>query len=150
MVYMKKIIITLAGILLTGQCFSQNEADIIGLWVPKKGDSHIRIEKIGNKYFGKVVWLEKPNDPDTGKPETDDKNPDEALRNQPVLGLRVLKDFVYEGKGVFKSGTAYDPNNGKTYCGKITIIDTDHIDMRGSICGFSILGRTETWTRVKK
>ncbi len=123
---------------------------ILGTWVPKKGDSHVKIEKIGNKYYGKVIWLKNPNEKDNSGPDLDDKNPDETMRIQPILGLRVLKDFSFEEKGVFKGGKAYDPNNGKTYCGKITIIDADNIDMRGSICGFSILGRTETWTRYKE
>lgn len=149
---MKLIFALISFILVFSTTNSQNldnPSAILGLWIPKKGDSHIKIEKIGSKYYGKVVWLKEPNDKDTGLPETDDKNPDPSLRNQPILGLRVLKDFTYEGKGVFKGGTAYDPNNGKTYCGKITLTDFDHLDMRGSICGFSILGRTETWNRVK-
>jgi uncharacterized protein (DUF2147 family) len=123
---------------------------ILGTWIPKKGDSRVKIEKIGNKYYGKVIWLENPNEKDGTGPDLDDKNPDETMRKEPILGSRVLKDFSFEGDGVFKGGKAYDPNNGKTYCGKITIIDADHIDMRGSICGFSILGRTETWTRYKE
>lgn len=146
---MKSLLFTI--ILSVPFLFAQtNEADkILGTWLVKDGKSHIKIEKIGTKYFGKVVWLKEPNDPETGKPETDDKNPDESLQNTPILGLRIMKDFVYEGKGVFKSGNVYDPNKGKTYCGKITLIDNNTLDLRGSICGFSILGRTETWTRVK-
>jgi uncharacterized protein (DUF2147 family) len=122
---------------------------LLGVWIPKDGKSHVKIEKIGTKYYGKVVWLKEPNDPKTGLPETDDKNPDPKLRNQPIMGLRFMKDFVYAGNGVFKEGRVYDPNDGKTYCGKITIISADEIDLRGSICGFSILGRTETWKRHK-
>lgn len=122
---------------------------ILGTWIPKKGDSHVKIEKIGSKYFGKVVWLENPNEKDGSGPDLDNKNPDPALRSVPIMGLRVLKGFSYEGKKKFKGGTAYDPNNGKTYCGKITILDEDHIDMRGHLCGFGILGRTETWIRYK-
>ena len=122
---------------------------LLGTWVPKKGDSHVKIEKIGSKYFGKVIWLENPNEKDNSGPDIDDKNPDDAMKNQPILGLRVLKDFAYEDEGVFKGGKAYDPNNGKTYCGKITILDIDHIDMRGNICGLGFLGRTETWVRYK-
>jgi uncharacterized protein (DUF2147 family) len=137
--------------LLSGSlAFSQTDADrIVGLWLPADKKSHIRIEKIGNKYFGKVVWLKEPNDEKTGKPEVDEHNPDPNMRTQPIMGLRIMKDFTYEGNGVFKGGNVYDPEKGKTYCGKITIIDNDHLDMRGSICGFSLLGRTETWERYK-
>ncbi len=145
---MKRIIITLLFI-ATAPLFAQtfNADMILGTWIPKKGDSHVKIEKIGTKYFGKVVWLKNPNEKDNSGPDLDDKNPDKAMRTVPILGLRVLKNFVYEGDGIFKEGNAYDPNNGKTYCGKITIIDANNIDMRGSICGLGFLGRTETWTR---
>ncbi len=125
------------------------EADrIIGTWVPSHGKARVKIEKIGTKFFGKTVWLKDPND-DKGNPKTDINNPDPALRNQPRLGLRIMKDFVYEGEGVWSGGTVYDPEKGKTYCGKIKWIDADHLDLRGSICGFSVLGRTDTWTRFK-
>jgi uncharacterized protein (DUF2147 family) len=126
-----------------------SEADrIVGTWVPSHGKARVKIEKIGSKYFGKSVWLKEPNDAN-GNPKTDINNPDPALRNQPRLGLRIMKDFVYEGEGVWSGGTVYDPEKGKTYCGKIKWIDADHLDLRGSICGFNLLGRTDTWTRFK-
>src|SRR5687767_4348131 len=147
-----KWLIPLAFCFISNFMYSQtfNPDMLLGVWVPKKGDSHVKIEKIGSKYFGKVIWLQNPNEKDGTGPDLDDKNPDKTMRTVPIMGLRVLKDFSYEGEGVFKGGSAYDPNNGKTYCGKITIIDADHIDMRGSICGLSFLGRTETWVRFKE
>lgn len=151
---MKQFILLLT--LITGLSLSNisnaqtSDADrIIGVWTPSHGKARVKIEKIGNKYFGKTVWLKEPNDPETGKPKTDKMNPDESLRNQPRLGLRIMKDFTYEGEGIWKGGTVYDPEKGKTYCGKITFVDADHLDLRGSICGFSLLGRTDTWTRYK-
>lgn len=126
-----------------------NEADrVLGTWVPSHGKARIKIEKIGSKFFGKSVWLKEPND-DQGNPKTDVNNPDPTLRNQPRLGLRIMKDFVYEGDGIWSGGTVYDPEKGKTYCGKIKWIDADHLDLRGSICGFTLLGRTDTWSRFK-
>lgn len=147
-----KILITILSIFICTYTYSQTITPemLLGVWIPKKGDSHVKIEKIGSKYYGKVIWLQNPNEKEGTGPDLDDKNPDKTMRTVPILGLRVLKDFSYEGEGVFKGGNAYDPNNGKTYCGKITIIDTDHIDMRGSICGLSFLGRTETWVRYKE
>jgi uncharacterized protein (DUF2147 family) len=135
-----------------GQLIAQNaEADrIVGVWVPSHGKARVKIEKIGNKYFGKTIWLKTPNDPATGKPSTDKMNPDESLRSQPRLGLRIMKDFVYEGKGIWEDGSVYDPEKGKTYCGKITFVDNDHIELRGHICFMPFLGRTDTWTRFKE
>ena len=121
---------------------------LLGVWMVEDGSARVKIEKIGNKYFGKTIWMKDPND-ENGKPKVDINNPDPNLRNQPRIGLRIMKDFAYEGNGVFKDGNIYDPKKGKTYCGKITMKDEDHLDLRGSICGFGMLGRTSTWTRYK-
>lgn len=126
------------------------EADkLLGTWTVEDGSARVKIEKIGTKYFGKTIWMKEPND-EQGKPKVDANNPDPSLRNQPRIGLRIMKDFEYEGKGIFKNGNIYDPKKGKTYCGKITMKDDDHLDMRGSICGFGMLGRTTSWTRYKE
>lgn len=127
--------------LLVRNSFSQgiNNPDLLlGVRITKEGKSHIKIEKIGTKYYGKVVWMKEPYNPKTKLPETDDKNPDSYMGNQPIMGLRFMKDFAYIRNGVFKGGKIYNPNDGKTYCRKITIISEDEIDLRGNICGFSI------------
>ena len=131
--------------------FSQTaESDkLLGVWTVEDGSARVKIEKIGTKYFGKTVWMKEPND-ENGKPKVDVNNPDPNLRNQPRIGLRIMKDFEYEGKGIFKNGNIYDPKKGKTYCGKITMKDNDHLDLRGSICNFGMLGRTSSWTRYKE
>ena len=42
--------------------------------------------------YGKITWLKKPNDA-RGKPFTDTENPDKSKRNQPLIGLIILKNF---------------------------------------------------------
>lgn len=149
---MKKLLV-ISFILVSSimNTMAQNaEADkLLGVWTVEDGSARVKIEKIGSKYFGKTIWMKEPND-ENGKPKVDVNNPDANLRNQPRIGLRIMKDFEYEGKGVFKNGNIYDPKKGKTYCGKITVKDDDHLDMRGSICGFGMLGRTTSWTRYKE
>ncbi len=91
--------------------------------------------------------MKKPND-NMGKPEIDDKNPDQNLAKRPVIGLEILKGFTYSNDGVWEGGTIYDPKTGKTYSCKISMIDPNQIHVRGFV-GISILGRTETWSRVR-
>lgn len=149
---MKKLMITSLLIMVAGSTLvaQTNEADkLLGVWIVEDGSARVKIEKIGTKYFGKTIWMKEPND-DQGKPKVDVNNPDASLRNQPRIGLRIMKDFQYEGKGVFKNGNIYDPKKGKTYCGKITMKDDDHLDLRGSICNFGMLGRTSSWTRYNQ
>ena len=62
-----------------------NEADrLIGVWEPSHGKARIKIEKVGTRYYGKIVWLKEPNDPDTKQPKVDKNNPDAAMRTSPL------------------------------------------------------------------
>ena len=44
-------------------------------------------------------------------------------------------------------GTVYNPDDGRTYSGKITPVDVNHLKLRG--CVFYPLCKTETWTRIQ-
>ncbi len=69
------------------------------------------------------------------------------FKNQLILGMVNLRGFHAEGDD-WVDGTVVDPENGKQYKGKIWAVDKDTLRMRGFI-GISLLGRTETWTRLK-
>lgn len=127
--------------------FAQNKDVLIGKWLTATGDAQILIYPTGSKFSGRIVWLKKPND-STGKPETDDKNPDQNLAKRSILGLEMLKGFSYSENGVWEGGTIYDPKTGRTYSCRISIADRDKINVRGFV-GISMLGRTETWSRVR-
>jgi uncharacterized protein (DUF2147 family) len=146
---MKKIVVIfLVNFFVSITAQAQISEDwIVGVWTSGSGTARVKIEKIGSKYYGKTIWLEVPNDSKTGKPKLDKNNPDAALKNTPRLGLRIMKDFVHEGNGVFSGGNVYDPEKGKTYCGKITVKDKNTLSLRGYICGMKVLGKTDTWKR---
>lgn len=69
------------------------------------------------------------------------------FKNQLILGMVNLRGFHAEGDD-WVDGTVVDPENGKQYKGKIWAVDKDTLRMRGFI-GIPLLGRTETWTRLK-
>ena len=119
---------------------------LLGVWESADGRAKIKIEKIGNKFFGKIIWLKVPNYPSTNKPKLDQNNPDTAMRKNPIKGNRILKDFIYKGNKEWGDGSIYDPNNGKTYKCVITMKDDSKIDIRGYV-GIKTLGRTESWKR---
>jgi uncharacterized protein (DUF2147 family) len=149
----------LASVLAVTSFFSANsvktntgEGDaIIGKWLNQEGTSHIQIFKATNgsfagKFYGKIVWLKEPLK--NGKPKVDDLNPDPKKHNVPLLGLQILKDFVYDADDKeWEDGTIYDPKNGKTYsC--IMKLESNKLDVRGYV-GISMIGRTSVWTRVQ-
>lgn len=138
------------GFLLAGtSLMAQDEGDrLIGVWEPSNGKARVKIDKIGSKYFGRIVWLREPNDPETGEPKTDKNNPDPTLQDAPLRGYRLLKDFVYDGDNEWSGGTIYDPENGNTYDCVITMKDDNTLDIRGYI-GISAFGRTDVWKRLQ-
>ena len=130
---------------------AQKEADgALGTWFNEEKDCKLRIYKCGKsgeKYCGKIVWLDEPNEED-GTPKVDDENSDPKLQKRPLMGLVIMKGFVYDEDNVWEDGKIYDPENGKEYSCKMTLISKDRLDIRGYI-GFSFIGRTAEWTRAE-
>lgn len=124
------------------------EADlVIGNWLVQDKKAKVQIYKKGDRYFGKIVWLKEPNN-EEGTPKVDKENPEEKLRTRPILGMVMLRDFVYDEDLVWEDGEIYDPKNGKTYSCKMTLSeDGRSLDVRGYI-GISLIGRTQVWTRT--
>lgn len=145
---MKKLILILSLSFLGTYAWAQNADDIVGVWEPGHGKARVKIDNIDGKYYGRIVWLKEPNDPETGKPKTDVNNPDASMKNVPLRGYRILKDFEYKGKGEWAEGTIYDPETGNTYSSVITWKDENTLDIRGYV-GVKTFGRSDTWRRLK-
>ena len=69
------------------------------------------------------------------------------LKDQPIIGLRILRDLKKDGDR-WSGGTVLDPSNGQFYSCTISLEDGGStLKLRGYI-GFSLLGRTQRWSRV--
>lgn len=122
-----------------------------GLWKTvddntKKEKSLVRIVEIDGAFTGKV---EKIIDPDAPKDAVCKDCTDER-KDKPILGMTILRGVkATDDKAVFEGGDILDPNNGKVYKVKLTVIDNGaKLDVRGYI-GMPLLGRTQTWSRVE-
>lgn len=150
---MKKLVFILIAVFVFkinfAQTHSQSDGDkILGLWQTGSGKGRILITKYGdNKYGGKIVWLREPLNAE-GKPKTDLKNPEAIKRSRLKMGLNNLLGFTYEGDNRYENGTIYDPENGKTYKCVITLVNKNTLTVKG-YTGITIIGRTDTWRRVK-
>ncbi|PZP50109.1 MAG: DUF2147 domain-containing protein [Pseudopedobacter saltans] len=143
--FLKSFLIT--ALLTTVTTLVMAQDVIEGDWLNEEKEGKIEIYKHSDgKYYGKLVWLKDPNR--DGKPKTDVNNKDAKLKNQPLIGLNILKGFSKDGD-IYSGGTIYDPKNGKTYSCKITAKDKNTLSIRGYI-GVSLLGRTTVWTRTTK
>ncbi len=80
-------------------------------------------------------------------PRVDVNNPDNSLRKRDLCGLTIGTGFAPSGDASAKDGKIYDPESGKTYSAQMQTAG-DELKLRGYI-GVSLLGRTETWQRMK-
>jgi uncharacterized protein (DUF2147 family) len=125
---------------------------ILGVWNNEEKDAKIEIIPCGDRYCGRIIALTQPNYPEgskegvPGTAKLDHNNPDPSRRKTPIIGLQIVHEFSFAGGNVWNDGKVYDPKNGKTYSGKMTLVSPQQLDLRGFI-GFSLLGRTTTWTR---
>ena len=128
-------------ILMLGTLTAQSA--ILGRWLSAEGNAQIEIYQTGEKYFGKIVWMEEPYD-EEGNLKLDKENPESNLRSEPILNSVILRDFTYKNEQ-WKGGTIYDPESGKTYSSKMWLVGNDTLKLRGY---WGFLYRTSQWTRV--
>ena len=137
--------LTLLFSLTNVQAQNTNPDAIVGKWNTEEDKGVIEIYKWSSKYYGRILTVAEPNGKD-GKPLVDAKNPNEKLRNRPIIKLEILKDFKYNGDNLWTEGKIYDPETGNSYSCKITLIDKNTIEVRGFM-GVALIGRTTTWKR---
>ncbi len=142
---MKKILLTISLIALT--VMTAVAQDVTGKWKTVDDEtgeekSIVEIYKQNGKVYGKIVDILNP----AKRNVTCDQCPG-ADKDKPVLGMVIIKGLEKDGDE-YNGGTIMDPNNGKVYKCYIELNGANKLDVRGYI-GFSLLGRTQTWTRVK-
>jgi uncharacterized protein (DUF2147 family) len=116
-----------------------------GTWLSGDGGTKVRIVNCGGKLCGKVVWLNEPNDPATGKPKTDKRNPNQAKRSRPLLGVQVVQGMEPNGANKW-SGEIYNADDGKTYQAHVMVLSATAMKVQGCVLGF--LCKSQTWTRA--
>jgi uncharacterized protein (DUF2147 family) len=145
---MRKFIIVLLISLINISVQAGNDPDrILGIWANDTKDVKIEMFEKGGKYFGKVVWLSKPNQKD-GTPHKDINNPDKKLRNRNIMGMEIITDLKYKD-GKWVDGNIYVAKKGKTLDCKIKIFD-DNNQLSLTISKGSFFSKTVNWKRVGK
>ena len=146
---MKKILLMLVAIVLgVARIASAQTVSPIGVWTNSEKKATFEIYKCGDNLCGKIVSLTVPNDPATGKPNTDSKNPEAKLRGRPRLGMVFMQGFKYDDDNKWDDGKIYDPESGKTYSCYMQMESPNSMEVKGYI-GFSLIGKSQAWTRVK-
>lgn len=144
----RKSIVLIAFLAVAGSTVYAQSADaVVGEWYTTDQRGKVEIYPCDNAYCGKIIWLKEPDNPD-GSRKLDKENPDEDLRDRPIVGTEILRDLEYDGDGEYEDGEIYDPESGKTYSCLMRLKDDgSELEVRGYV-GFSLIGRSEEWTRV--
>src|SRR5204862_522714 len=101
-------------------------ADPSGMWLTQNGASRIKLADCGGAICGTIVWLKEPIDKQTGKPPTDEHNPDPAKRSRPLHGIQVMYGMRPSGAGKW-TGHLYNADDGKTYEGNLVVLGPDRV-----------------------
>lgn len=120
---------------------------LLGTWLVASRNARVRIERHGETYLGTLTWIAHPVDA-SGNVKRDRNNPDPRLRDQPMVGLTLLRNFRPGGDRTWEGGEIYDPQHGRSYRCRLTL-SPDHrtLTVRGYV-GISLFGRSQEWTRV--
>lgn len=119
----------------------------VGLWKTideqsNEAKSLVRISEHNGVLTGTVEKILNPDKRGAICSECDGNN-----KNQPVLGLQIIKGAKDAGDGSWQDGEILDPNNGKTYTLKLTPKEQGEVlEVRGYIAFFY---RNQYWQRVE-
>jgi uncharacterized protein (DUF2147 family) len=116
------------------------QSSVLDYW-KEPGGSIIHVEMCGNDVCATLVAISP-----TAPGRIDAQNPDASLRSRTLCGVRIGEAFQLKTPTRAEGGRLYDPKSGKTYRGLMESHGND-LNLRGYI-GFSLLGRTEKWSRT--
>lgn len=147
---MRKLFILFAVALFSALPMAAQVSQIVGDWVTvddktQEQRSVVHIYKATDGlYYGKITKLL------VGDPNEKCTECTGADKDKPIQGLIIIRAFEEkDGKLVSgEKGRVLDPENGKTYYGKIWV-ENGKLILRGSLDKKGILGRSQTWIKKK-
>lgn len=143
---MRKQFLTVLFVVFLG-LFSAQAQSVVGKWKTVDDEtgeakSIVEITESGGKIYGKVVEILNP-----AKKNAKCKDCSGEDKDKPILGLTIIKGLKKSGNE-YTDGKILDPNKGKLYKCTVKLDGSDKLDVRGYV-GISLIGRTQTWSRVK-
>lgn len=112
------------------------EAIIGSYWTPDK-DGKIKVFKSNGKYFAKLYWIKDSESQKSKRPN-----------GESTLGSILLENFDKKKDNLWTDGHIVDPTKNKKYNCKLWLDENNNLVARGYI-GFSLLGKTVVFTRIK-
>ena len=118
--------LSLAAALLALTGVAASAADASGVWLRDSGASRVRIAPCGAALCGTIVWLKDADGP-------------------AKVGQKVFFDMKPNGDNAW-SGSAFNPEDGKNYSGKMTLSGST-LTTAGCVLG-GLVCKSVNWSRV--
>jgi uncharacterized protein (DUF2147 family) len=115
----------LAALALLSSVSAAAAQEVIGTWERDTGASRVRFSKCGEALCGSLSWLKDTNGP-------------------AKVGQRIFYDMKPNGANKW-SGSAFNPEDGKTYSGTMTL-SGDTLTTAGCVMG-GLICRSVKWSR---
>lgn len=112
--------------------------DPVGTWLTPSATTRVRIQPCGEALCGTIVWSKAD--------ARDANNPDATRRDRPLVGTRLFSDARPTAAGW--EGSLYNPQDGRTYAGKLRMRSAGELDLAGCVLG-GLFCKSQTWTRVQ-
>ena len=87
---------------------------------------------VRRRICGKIMWLRDPIDSKTGQPQIDDKNPNPALAQRPIIGLSIFIGMQTVAANKW-SGRIYNADDGQTYTAHVTLPNDASLEVQGCV-----------------
>ena len=113
--------------LALGAVAPAHAADVVGTWERDNGGSKVKFTPCGKAVCGSIAWL---------KPGADAKA---------KVGQQVFFDMMPTGADTWE-GKAFNPEDGKTYSGKMTLSGST-LTTAGCVLG-GLICKSVTWKRA--
>jgi len=116
----------LAALGMLGGIATAGAQEVVGVWERDTGASRVRFSKCGEALCGSLSWLRDQNGP-------------------AKVGQRIFYDMKPNGANKW-SGSAFNPEDGKTYSGTMTL-SGDMLTTAGCVMG-GLICRSVKWMRA--
>ena len=153
---MKRLIIAIAicmlGVFYANAQNSKNSSadSILGNYESIQGGQGFKVKftkKADKTYKAQIYWLKEPNDPKTGKPKLDTKNPDKSLRSVPSSQVVLIDGLKYNAeKKQWDGAKIYDPQRGLKVNVTAAFQSDGRLMLKATILG---IGEKVYWTPCK-
>ncbi len=104
----------------------------------------IKLYQKNNQVFGKLTHILKS---DTKQSNPMCVNCRDDRKDQPVIGMELVRGMKQKREGYWVGGRLLDPHTGRTYRGYMELLDEGTLKVRGYM-GIALIGRTQYWYRM--